>query len=262
MKKIYDYIKESLLDDEDIQLDRADLPLIQQWIKDNKYKFLYNTTLTNGMIDCEDFFTIDKSGNEYKDIELPFPSIIKFNHIENLDIQNYNEMDLSKLPEINRIHSILVNPFGQNKIKVDLSKINVKEIFEVYVDYQRCSEVIFPKHNLTNVFLYNRGQSRDINIFDPKDFQDLKCKNLIIDIRSMCYNNNIHRDETDKIVNGEKIVPGEKLYDIIDGLFKNKNIKNIILSPDTTRYGFDTGRKVKKLKDGYITARKITRMFK
>lgn len=175
MKDLYNTIKESLFDEDEI-LDNMDMVA---WLSTQEYPYVIGN-IKNGKIELDQLRIINENTPS-------IPEYIKFGNVKDLqlymDVDNY---DCSKLPKMDNIDFCFINAdcmLGK-KTKVDAEGLKADNIKLMYVNLYGSECISLPACPIDTLYIgYPYGcASREYRStkFDPNILKDMRFKKLII----------------------------------------------------------------------------------
>lgn len=219
MEKLYKYIKESILDDqEDLEknLDKTvKLNMINDWIIENSGNLRGNLKVNNnGFIDVRSLsLTKNIWSTKSKDFKFPLPSYIRFGKVRTLEI--LEGIPCKELPQINSIHKLVIT----NNVK-DFDKSPIKNINNLFVNIRSDNNNLIKLLPCNNLII---GGSiwGDFTSFDISSIKNTICNNLILS-HNVC--KDIYDDESFEEF---EIRKDEETTNLLNNVFKNNKFKKL-----------------------------------
>jgi hypothetical protein len=179
MKDLYNTIKESIFDDEDVAIDALDADV---WLS-NQDPLVARGVVKNGKIDASIIRNAD--GDE----DVIFPDYIKFSNIDSLLLYTRNSnYDYSKFPDTDLVTACIINPTWQwgQTVDINLKNIPVKKIKYLYADTKQSNYISFPSCPVEETYIKriyacaDREYEDNEYVFNFDSLKTLNTKKLII----------------------------------------------------------------------------------
>ena len=242
MKDLYNTIKESLFDEDEI-LDNID---IVSWLSKQEYPYVIGN-VKNGKIELDQLRIINENTPS-------IPEWIKFSNVKDLqlymDVDNY---DCSKLPKMDNIYFCFINAdcmLGK-KTKVDAGGLKADNIKFMYVNLHGSECVSLPTCPIDTLYIgYPYGTTSQVyrsTKFDTNILKGIKFKKLIIG--DSLITNDAYM--FDKFWSNKTIYKEDKEYDKIKIFYDIT--RNLYIKHDmhpSSKY-----HKVSESKDGFIISK-------
>lgn len=242
MKDLYNTIKESLFDENEI-LDNMDMV---SWLSKQGYPYVIGN-VKNGKIELDQLRIVNEDTPN-------IPEWVKFNNVKDLQLyMNVDNYDCSQLPEMSDIDFCFINAeriLGK-KTKVDAGGLKANNIRLMYINLYGSEFISLPKCPIDTLYIgYQYGctpSTYTSTTFDFNVLKQMKIKKLIISDTLITGDSYMF----EKFWSDKQILKDEPEYDRLKSFYDIT--KNLYINHD--RVSSSKYHKVSESKDGFIISK-------
>lgn len=242
MKDLYNTIKESLFDEDEI-LDNIDMV---SWLSKQEFPYVIGN-VKNGKIELDQLRIINENTPN-------IPAYIKFGNVKELQLyMNVDNYDCSKLPKMGNIDFCFINTDSMlgKKTKVDAGGLKADNIKSMYVNLYGSECISLPKCPIDTILIGHpygcTAREYRSTKFDSNILKEMRFKNLII-------GDSLITDDAymfNKFRNNKTIYKEDREYDNIKSFYDIA--KNLYITHDIS--SDSKCHKVSESKDGFIISK-------